>query len=128
MCLLCFFNRYRTCILPSNIYLLRSSEFRYTDTKMYKCMYLHTCICLCLGVSIHMCVYVCMGTMYKKRKRKRFCYFFLVQNSYISLLYIINAVATQQSLKYMQIKFYKESNQIKDELFSGTAVFRRADS
>ena len=50
------------------------------------------------------------------------------RNRYSFPLYIINAAATSHSLKYMQIKFYKESNQIEVALFSSIAIYKRADS
>lgn len=71
-------------------------------------MYLHVCIY----------VYVCM-----------FMYRYCAEGGKLVInLYIRNAVAIQHPLKYTQIKFYKESNQIKEALFSSIAIYKRTDS
>ena len=81
-------------------------------------------------VYIYMCVYKCVyiHTEGDKERQIILLNFQGRRNRYTFPLYIINAVAIQHSLKYMQIKFYKESSQIEAALFSSIAIYKRADS
>lgn len=99
-----------------NVYMHTQNMYNYVY------IYIHVCFYMC----IHMCVHT-----YTHRGSQREILLLTFQgrrNRYTFLPYIIDAVAIQHSLKYMQIKFYKESNQIEAALFSSIAIYKRTDS
>lgn len=90
--------------------------------NMYNYVYIYMCVSIC----VYICV--CTHTHTGSQREILLLTFQGRRNRYTFLPYIIDAVAIQHSLKYMQIKFYKESNQIEAALFSSIAIYKRTDS
>lgn len=109
------------CILPC---YLSIEQFR-TYTCVYK-----ICIKICIYVCLYECVHICVYTYTDTHPPRERDFVINFKKGGIDTLFslIQSMQLLYSSLKYMQIKFYKESNQIEAALFSSIAIYKRTHS
>ena len=84
-------------------------------------------------VGTYLCIYIYLFRyfiyMHTQRERKGFLINFSWKEEWMYFSPLYNQCSCyMHSLKYMQIKFYKYSNQIEVALLSGIAIYQRTDS